>query len=164
MCEYRNQKNQNTWDWKPNQIELQLKNPNRPSPKANPCQTSFSNCSRTGFYAIHPTAWKHSKKQQVHQQTCKTHIPPYGLKQCRRPQFQLPTKRRRRCPRMICQTGYVFRKCCRAAAAAPGRNMPPPPWLPTSQCSRKGEKTCLDSRPTRMQNFMPYLFPPLRNP
>ena len=31
--------------------------------------------------------------------------------------------------------------------------MPPPPWLPASQSSPKGEKTCPDSRPKRVQNF-----------
>ena len=34
----------------------------------------------------------------------------------------------------------------------------PPPWLPASQSSPKGEKTCPDSRPTRMQNFTPLAF------
>jgi len=34
VCEYRNWKKPkpSTWDWKPNQIEPKLKNPNRPSP------------------------------------------------------------------------------------------------------------------------------------
>jgi len=36
--------------------------------------------------------------------------------------------------------------------------MPPPPWLPASQSTPEGEKTCLDSRPTSTQNFMPLSF------
>ena len=34
----------------------------------------------------------------------------------------------------------------------------PIPWLPACQSSPKGEKTCPDSRPTPMQNFMPLAF------
>jgi len=34
----------------------------------------------------------------------------------------------------------------------------PPPWLPASQSSPKGEKTCQDSRPTPVQNFTPLSF------
>ena len=34
----------------------------------------------------------------------------------------------------------------------------PPPWLPASQCSPKGEKTCPDSRATCMQNFTSLAF------
>jgi len=43
--------------------------------------------------------------------------------------------------------------------STPGRRlMPPPPWLPASQSSPKGEKTCPDSRLTRVQNFTPLAF------
>jgi len=36
--------------------------------------------------------------------------------------------------------------------------MPRPPWLPASQSSLKREKTCPDSRPTRVQNFTSLAF------
>ena len=91
---------------------------------------------------------KHGK--QVRQQACKTQIPPYGLKQRRRPQFRMPMP-------------------CTDAVDPPEpfipEVMPPPPWLPASQSSPKGEKTCPGSRPACMRNFTPLpFFPPLRNP
>ena len=83
------------------------------------------------------------KCKQVRKQACKTHSPPYGLKQRRRPQFLMPMP-------------------CTEAVVPPEpfipEVMPPPPWLPANQCSPKGEKTCPDSRPTRVQNFTPIAF------
>jgi len=56
---------------------------------------------------------------------------------------------------------------CPEAALPPERfilELMPPTWLPASQCSPKGEKTCPDSRSTRMQNCTPLtFFSPLRN-
>jgi len=77
----------------------------------------------------------------VRQQASKTQIPPYGL--TRRRQFPMPSDHRRSWEKVPMRR------------RRPALLMPPPPWLPASQCSPKGEKTCPDSRPTRMQNFTP---------
>ena len=86
--------------------------------------------------------------QQVSQQAYKTQIPLYSLKQ-RCPQFPVP---------MPCTDAVITPQPFIPEV------MPPPPWLPVSQCSPKGDKTCSGSRPTRMQNFTRQLFPLLRNP
>jgi len=48
------------------------------------------------------TQFKH-----VHQQDCKTQIPPHSLT-WRHPQFRLSTEPRRRCQQMICRTCLVY--------------------------------------------------------
>jgi len=56
------------------------------------------------------------------------------------------------CPATVAAVG----KHSRRVGWRPALLMPPPPWLPTSQRSPKGEKSCSEnSRPTRMQNFTP---------
>jgi len=69
------------------------------------------------------------------------HTPPYSLKQRRRPQFPMPTDPRRRCR----QRPTWDRQLVPTYAAAP--------VTPREPMFTKGEKTCPDSRPTRMQNF-----------
>jgi len=65
------------------------------------------------------------KMKQVRQQACKTHTPPYSLKQRRRPQFPMPTP---------CSHSMELLE-----TFIPEVKLPLP-WLPTSQCSPKGEK------------------------
>jgi len=96
----------------------------------------------------------------------KTEIPPYGLKQRHRPQFPMPTDRGSRLPHLFGGTrishpnitwngnAHCLSQYYLQWAFIP-EVMSPPLWLRASQSSPKGEKTCLDSRPTRMQNFTP---------
>ena len=62
-------------------------------------------------------------RRQVRQQACKTQIPSYGLKQRRRPQFPMPTDRRRRCPPIRTRRLTTARRVLMAHPDV----MPPPP-------------------------------------
>jgi len=118
------------------------------------------------FMPLFFVPWKirnHTKKKQVRQQACKVHTPPYSLKQCCCPQFPMPTNPRCR----GWQVSYVKLAGSRLMATGghyicqfqlPDPEVMPRLWIPASQCSPKGEKTYLDSRPTHMQNFMTLAF------
>ena len=69
----------------------------------------------------------------------------------------MPTDRRRWL-RYLCRGTHIGHTNSVSYRGFMREVMPPPPWLPTSQCLPKGEKTCQDSRPTRMQNFTPLAF------
>jgi len=95
--------------------------------------------------------------KQVHQQACKTQIPPYGLTQRhRRPQFQLSqrdTAPNSDCPLSLarsCRVAPVHWRVHRGSNAAAVTSV--------SLSSPKWEKTCLDSSRTHIQNFMPLSF------
>jgi len=76
-------------------------------------------------------------------------IPPYGLKQRRRPQFRMF---------MLCSDLLDLPEPFMPEV------MPPPPWLPASQTSPKGRTPVRIVGQHACKIACPYLFPPLRNP
>jgi len=104
--------------------------------------------------------------KQVRQQACKMHTPPYDLiSNAATPNSDWPTEPRpiTKCAlHLSVSMGVIGRSCAplflqyRGDWAFSREVMPPLPWLPASQYSPTGEKTCPDSRPTRMQISRPY--------
>ena len=104
----------------------------------------------------------------MHKQASKTQIPPYGLSWCRRPNSECPPSivhnsesptriaaRRHPSAFIRLRRAHTIRMQARwgfAALSAFFLHGDLDLWMP------KGEKTCPDSRPTRMQNFMPLAF------
>ena len=105
------------------------------------------------------------KNKRVRQQACKSQIPPYSLSQRRRPQLWAslhaaadvapcpPANALVRQGRSSNQPYHSYGSrvglCSAKRVFVPGDLDLWPP---------KGDKTCPDSRPTRMQNFMPLAF------
>ena len=94
-----------------------------------------------------------SRKEDTNKSISKTEISPYGLKQRCRLQFPMPTDRRKHrwhrhgsCAPPFRQYRYDIGFTRESNAA---------PVTPREPIFTKGEKTCRDSRPTRMQNFTP---------
>jgi len=93
-------------------------------------------------------SWSCWRGKQVHQQACKTQIPPYGLSRRFRLQYRLP-----HCNLYIgasVRFGDLAANSPRVSTFfVPGDlDLWPPKW----------KKTCPDNRPTHMQNFMPLPF------
>jgi len=117
------------------------------------------------FSATEKSVTVQKTNKQKKQQACKMHTPPYGLSLHRCPQFRLPTKPRRWLwyllpgthighPNTISYEHVIHILLHRDIH--PGSNAAP--VTPHESIFAKREKTCLDSRPTRMQNFMPLAF------
>jgi len=93
-----------------------------------------------------------NKKKQVHQQACKMHTHHTALGNA--------AARNSNCPCHGGQFGILVahphgRSC--AGDSHPGTHAAAP-VTPREPIFTKGEKTCPDSRPTRMQNFTPLAF------
>jgi len=86
--------------------------------------------------------WSSLRKEEVHQQACKTQIPPYTLTQRCRAQFRMPHRE----PIPCSSWGHIH----------PGSNAAA--VTPREPKFTKTEKTCPDSSRTCMQNFTPLSF------
>jgi len=120
------------------------------------CQSAEENIKQwlnqqPGLLILCSSIHHRTSEKQVRQQTCKTHTPP--LQPWAMPPPAIPTAQ------SATASSWCTCRTHRTMQLQSSRNLCRRP-REESQSSPKGEKTCLDSRSTSMQNFTPLAFSP----